>query len=432
MARDEISLNELAVELDSRTRVGYRLMLRRSSATWTLKAMMADAGAVTTLPFNYNYGDVAFIGGTTGGSRVSSWLRKLKGKANNFRFDIPKLQENVFSDRYPSHTSRDIFFTLPQPYSIHRISISGRADYRHDYQPLVKAECPSFPSLGAAAYKLLYERKYEPGQREPDDIIVRIAHTEAWIDLVHLHPSGVFITVSGTKVSGARLEVSAEPNARFELMLRKAGVRRFSFPPGLPSHLFIILSRGDRWLDYRDLNLRGGTLTSGSNVIVEPSDDCEQIKGLIARGESETREFKQIISNDKKNTFLKTVAAFANGNGGVILFGVDDNGEVIGIRGNIQDEKERIVNMIRDSVVQRPGLRIVNCKIEGKQVIALFVEEGDSPPYGLDAARPNFYIRRGATTFPASQAEIRAFARKNCSHLDGYTLGLNRMRTDFE
>ena len=43
----------------------------------------------------------------------------------------------------------------------------------------------------------------------------------------------------------------------------------------------------------------------------------------------ETRmlEFKETITN----TFLKTVSAFSNYNGGTILFGVDDDGNVKGL-----------------------------------------------------------------------------------------------------
>ena len=43
--------------------------------------------------------------------------------------------------------------------------------------------------------------------------------------------------------------------------------------------------------------------------------------------ESRQLEFKATISN----TFLKTVSAFANYDGGSILFGVNDNGEAVGI-----------------------------------------------------------------------------------------------------
>ncbi|MHC5099350.1 AlbA family DNA-binding domain-containing protein, partial [Peptoniphilus genitalis] len=39
-------------------------------------------------------------------------------------------------------------------------------------------------------------------------------------------------------------------------------------------------------------------------------------------------EFKEKISD----SFLKTVVAFANYNGGEVLFGIDDKGEVLGLK----------------------------------------------------------------------------------------------------
>jgi hypothetical protein len=427
LARDELSLDDLVRELGERPRVSYRLMLRKRDNAWTLQAMMVDAAARAHPPFVHDYGHVAFVGGIIVGSRVSSWLLKLKGQAGGFRFVIPKLQENVFSDRYPSNTRRDIFLSIPPPFSIHRIYISGKTEYQHDYRPLVRAGHPSFPSLGAASARLLYGLQHEPGNREPDDIIVRVAHTEAWIELVHLHLSAVSVTVAGTHVSGTRLEVSAEPLERFEVKLRKAGTRRFPLPEGIPPRLFVILSRGDRWLDYRELDLRGNAAV-GENVVIDPADDCAQIEGLIFQGESDTREFKREVSNDKKTTFLKTVAGFANVRGGVILFGViDGTGEIAGVAGDVNKEKERIINMIHDTVVPQPAFRITSCRIKGKQVIALFVEEGDSPPYGLYPDKPVYYIRRGATTFPANQAEVRAFARKNEPRLEAYPFHLRNM-----
>ena len=43
-------------------------------------------------------------------------------------------------------------------------------------------------------------------------------------------------------------------------------------------------------------------------------------KGTITMRETRILEFKETITN----TFLKTVSAFSNYNGGTILFGVDD------------------------------------------------------------------------------------------------------------
>ena len=43
--------------------------------------------------------------------------------------------------------------------------------------------------------------------------------------------------------------------------------------------------------------------------------------------ESKELELKSTITN----TFLKTVSAFSNYNSGKIIFGIDDNGKIIGL-----------------------------------------------------------------------------------------------------
>ncbi len=64
------------------------------------------------------------------------------------------------------------------------------------------------------------------------------------------------------------------------------------------------------------------------------------IRDLIARGESQTVEFKSSLQWDvrqnKKNTalrhqVLKTIAAFLNTDGGILVIGVDDDGRVLGL-----------------------------------------------------------------------------------------------------
>jgi predicted HTH transcriptional regulator len=48
---------------------------------------------------------------------------------------------------------------------------------------------------------------------------------------------------------------------------------------------------------------------------------------------------------------------------------------------------------------------------EGRAVLYVEVKEGKLPPYGVDPANPSYYIRRGATTFPASADDVRSLAR---------------------
>ena len=90
----------------------------------------------------------------------------------------------------------------------------------------------------------------------------------------------------------------------------------------------------------------------------------------------ETRilEFKETITN----TFLKTVSAFSNYDGGTILFGVDDDGNVKGLS-DVKQACLDIENKINDSISPQPNytLEIQN----NEQTIKLTVTSGLQKPY---------------------------------------------------
>ncbi len=87
-------------------------------------------------------------------------------------------------------------------------------------------------------------------------------------------------------------------------------------------------------------------------------------------------EFKEEISQ----TFLKTVSAFSNYWDGQIIFGIRDNGEVIGLD-KIQEKRQKIEHMINDCIKPRPDFGLEVGTIEGKQVLILKVLHGDNTPY---------------------------------------------------
>ena len=90
----------------------------------------------------------------------------------------------------------------------------------------------------------------------------------------------------------------------------------------------------------------------------------------------ETRilEFKETITN----TFLKTVSAFSNYDGGTILFGVDDDGNIKGLP-DVKQACLDIENKINDSITPQPDymLEIQN----SDQAIKLTVKSGLQKPY---------------------------------------------------
>ena len=76
-----------------------------------------------------------------------------------------------------------------------------------------------------------------------------------------------------------------------------------------------------------------------------PLPDADRIRGKIRDGESKVIEFKETLSLDVKQNIkakyiiesaLKTVVAFLNTEGGTLLIGVNDNGEILGMDYEIQ------------------------------------------------------------------------------------------------
>ena len=90
--------------------------------------------------------------------------------------------------------------------------------------------------------------------------------------------------------------------------------------------------------------------------------------------ESKELELKSTITN----TFLKTVSAFSNYNSGKIIFGVDDNGKIIGLE-NIEELCLDLENKINDNINPKPDFRFI--KDTKKNIITLIVEEGFNKPY---------------------------------------------------
>ena len=97
-------------------------------------------------------------------------------------------------------------------------------------------------------------------------------------------------------------------------------------------------------------------------------------KDAIIMRETRILEFKETITN----TFLKTVSAFSNYDGGTILFGVDDDGNVKGLS-DVKQACLDIENKINDSISPQPNytLEIQN----NEQTIKLTVTSGLQKPY---------------------------------------------------
>lgn len=90
--------------------------------------------------------------------------------------------------------------------------------------------------------------------------------------------------------------------------------------------------------------------------------------------ETNILEFKEEISK----SFLKTVSAFSNYNGGTIIFGIDDNGKIKGIE-NPDKRCLDIENRINDNIFPQPNYHLEVDDLN--QTISLIVNPGENKPY---------------------------------------------------
>ena len=122
----------------------------------------------------------------------------------------------------------------------------------------------------------------------------------------------------------------------------------------------------------------------------------ETLSELIARGEGAGTEFKRAMPSD----LGREICAFANAAGGIILLGVADDGEVVGIGGHNRLKSE-ILSIARSA---DPPIKV---EVESREsVLSVRVPPQSAKPYSFGG---RFFVRDGASSQQMSREEIREF-----------------------
>ncbi len=138
---------------------------------------------------------------------------------------------------------------------------------------------------------------------------------------------------------------------------------------------------------------------------------------LIEEGEGFTIEFKRRISSAEK--IARTLISFANTKGGTILFGVDDDGRIVGVESE-KSEVELIEIAGREFCDPEIVPRIDIVPFDGKDVIVCHVPESRTKPHYFLGERDRengentrVYIRVNASTVMASREVVRILRDEN-------------------
>lgn len=134
---------------------------------------------------------------------------------------------------------------------------------------------------------------------------------------------------------------------------------------------------------------------------------------LIAGGETGAVEFKATLRTnlhtgqpDEKMhlSALKTVAGFLNANGGTLLIGVTDDGEVLGIAADGFPNEDKmglhLVNLVKDRIgdVFLPYIHPHFEELTGERILSIRCERGPKPAFVKDGGQQKFFVRGGNAT----------------------------------
>ncbi|MGI5408518.1 AlbA family DNA-binding domain-containing protein [Streptomyces chartreusis] len=282
-----------------------------------------------------------------------------------------------------------------------------------------EGDTPSFPEPNSA-WRAFFEGDFAlAGARSPssDLATVRVAEQGAWIGRVHISATELKVTVEGDDMRGVDLELYGVTGRRVQ-RVDTPGRIVIPLPHGLPAHAWLWLKQGTKWLDYRSIDPASawtGDLRRAGVEIDLPVDPVATMEALIASGEGPRLEFKQMLPTRDDRRTLKTVAAFANGDGGAIAFGI--HRDEVTITGIAEDKpstrmRDEFGNLVRATVQLTPDFEIKEYRLDGKLIFILEVQPGQSPPYGLVTPgtrdkQPEYFVRRGSNPYGAQPDELR-------------------------
>lgn len=156
----------------------------------------------------------------------------------------------------------------------------------------------------------------------------------------------------------------------------------------------------------------------------------KQLLKLIEEGENLKVEFKQRFSEHEK--IAKEIIAFANTSGGLIIFGINDNGKIYGV----QSEKE-VTELLKETISNYcepiPLYKVSYIEIDHSEIVVLEIAESKNKPHRIQDFKTDLelnlaqvYIRVNDKSVPASKEMIKLLQTKSTdAKLKKYSIGKN-------
>ncbi len=127
-----------------------------------------------------------------------------------------------------------------------------------------------------------------------------------------------------------------------------------------------------------------------------------ELHEIICRGEDSKTQFKRQF--DSIDALATEIAAMLNSEGGLLIVGVSDSGEVTGI-GDIRQLNQWISNACSQKIEPPVSVITQNLSIGDKLVVAINIPLGTNKPYAVN--KTAFWVKVGADKRRATREELR-------------------------
>lgn len=134
------------------------------------------------------------------------------------------------------------------------------------------------------------------------------------------------------------------------------------------------------------------------------------IRTLI--GEATAYDKKQQLEVKRPKSWSKSVSAFANGEGGTLIFGISDDNQIVGLS-DAESDAERISEEIKTKLDPTPAVNLIFKELDGKKLVLLHVYKGQETPYYYIGDKQRLaFVRTGNESIVADRLQLKSLVMK--------------------
>lgn len=155
--------------------------------------------------------------------------------------------------------------------------------------------------------------------------------------------------------------------------------------------------------------------------------NIERIAEIIAHGETENVEFKSTlrwnifagkVGKEIEIASMKTLVAFLNTDGGILLVGVDDDGVILGNELDKFENDDKYLLHVNSMIQSYIGMNYIShihyelLNIEEKSVLFIECRAHDEPVFLRKGQEEEFYVRFGPSSRKLKTREVLEYLNK--------------------